>query len=90
MGGDDTADEDDSSVPLEEAAGPRLASVAACAASTIFAATLAIASSPSPAAASSCSAPSWARAITAEACARAHSSVCSTSARAEFVSSVAW
>ena len=52
--------------------------------------TWAIAGSPRPAAASSCSAPFWARAMTAVAWARAHSSVCSTSARAEFVSSVAW
>ena len=51
--------------------------------------TWAIAGSPRPAAASSCSAPR-ARAIHRGRCARAHSSVCSTSARAEFVSSVAW
>ena len=48
------------------------------------------ASSPSPAAASSCSAPCCARVMIADAWARAHSSVCSTSARAAFVSSVAW
>ena len=57
---------------------------------TIAPATWAIASCPRPAAASSCSAPCWARARTRRACARAHSSVCSTSARAAFVSSVAW
>ena len=60
------------------------------AASTIASPTPLISSSPSPAAASNCSAPVCARLRIAAACARAHSSVCSTSARAELVSSVAW
>ena len=69
---------------------PRLASAAAWAAARIASETSASASEPRPAAVRSCSAPCWARARIAPACARAHSSVCSTSARAAFVNSVAW
>ena len=76
--------------PGAPAPRPPLRAISLSFASTIDCTTWPIAGSPSPAAASSCSAPFWARAMTAVACARAHSSVCSTSARAEFVSSVAW
>src|SRR5439155_22818314 len=60
------------------------------AASMIAVATSPAASAPSPAAVRSFSAPSWARATIVVAWERAQSSVCSTSAPAAFVSSVAW